>query len=188
MEQVRPVLNKVDMYRRLSAGEFGNTVPQWFDVAEWAASAAAVYPLWGVRSLTVGGPCRLNCPRAEVAETARRFADAGHAVNVSVMIDVMLRVTLWADVYDSADGLLVYGIEYPPRGGSWRALMPSRGRERRGLAARLLLERHLNPTSLADLAALRDRLPGHVYEISALDRCFGTVPGRNAVVWECRAY
>lgn len=183
------IRTKKTMYGLLAAGAFGNTTPQFFSVEEWRRSPEyGRYPVWGVRTMTPGGPCRLNCPRDEIEATARAFAAAGHAVNISCMLDRILRVTLWADVYDSESGLLVYGIEDPPAGGSWRALMPSRGRTYEGVAARLLLRKHLNPNSLADLEALRDAYPGHVYELSACANNFGTVPGRNAVIWEVRSY
>lgn len=184
-----PVRTKRRMYELLAAGAFGNTIPQYFDVGEWERSPdSSRYAWWGVRTLTPGGPCRLNCPREEVRETAERpeFRKAG--INVSVMIDKAVDVTLWADVYDSPTGILAYGVENPPKGGSWRALMPSQGREYRGVSARALIERHLNPSSLADLWAVFDRWPGHVLEFSATRQCFGTVPGRNAVVWEVRLY
>jgi hypothetical protein len=183
------VLSKNRMYELLAAGAFGNTIRQWFSIDRWEESEdAARYPMWGVRTLTPGGPCRLNCPREEVRATAERPEFAAAGVNVSMMVDAVARVTLWADVYDSDTGLIVYGIEHPPRGGSWRALMPSRGREWRGVSAAMVLRRHLNASSLADLEALRENWLGHVYELSALDRCVGTVPGRSAVIWEVRKY
>ncbi len=183
------IANKARMYRLLAAGAFGNTTPQYFSVAEWESSPDADrYPYWGVRTLVPGGPCRLYCPRDEVRETATRPEFAAAGVNISVMIDAVLTVTLYADVYDSPEGLLVYCVEHPGKGASWRKVMPARGRELRGLAARQVLRKHLNPSSLADLDALFERWPGHVVELSACDRCFGTVPGRNAVVWECRSY
>lgn len=185
----KPIQTKGRMYDALARGDFGNTIRQWFDVDRWEASSdAARYPLWGVRTLTPGGPCRLNCPREEVRPTAEGFRAAGHGVNISLMIDAVTRVTLWADVFEAETGLMVYGIEHPPRGGSWRALMPGRGVQHKGLGARMLLSRHLNPSSLADLFALLDRYPGHVVELSACETCLGTVPGRNAVVWEVRLY
>jgi len=184
-----PITNKRDMYRLLTAGSLGNTIPQWFDVSEWERSAdAGRYPLWGVRSLVPGGPCRLNCPAAEVRATAERpeFQRAG--VNVSAMVDAVTVVTAWLEVYDSPTGLVVYGIEYPPRGVSWREWMPTRGRHWEGTAARMVLRKHLNPNSLDDLSTVLDRWPGHVVELSAVEGCFGTVPGRNGIVWEVRNY
>lgn len=181
------IRGKADMYRRLTRGEFGNTIPQYFTVAEWERDAPP-YAAWGVRTLVPGGPCRLYCPRDEVRQTAERPEFAAAGVNISMMVDAIAGVTLWAEVWDSPAGLVVYGIEYPPRGASWRAEMPRRGRHWEGTAARVLLRRHLNPNSLTDLDTLRDVFPGHVYEFSAVDRCIGTVPHRNAVVWEVRNY
>lgn len=184
------VRDKADMYRRLAAGEFGNTLPQWFDAARWAAENPAPLPFWGVRTLSAGGPCRLNCPAAEVVATFRGFEAAGFRAQISAMVDRVANVTLWADIWDSPAGLVVYGIEYPDTAGglTWRSAMPTRGRHWHGTAARLLLSRHLNPNSLDDLDAVREAFPGHVVELSAVDRCYGTVPHRNAIVWEVRSY
>lgn len=183
------VTNKKAMYRMLSDGVFGNTIRQYFSVADWEASPeSSRYAYWGVRTLVPGGPCRLNCPVDEVRETAGRPEFRAAGINISLMLDRVVTVTLWCDVYDSPTGLYVYGIEHPPRGGSWRAEMPSKGREYRGLAAHGVLRRHFSPSSLADLEALRERFPGHVYEFSACDRPVGTIPGRNTICWEVRQY
>ncbi len=187
-----PITNKVQMFDMLARGMFGNIVPQWFDVAEWKQSAEAQsYPMWGVRTLDAAGPCRLFCPREEVEAQAAEYQARGFAVNLSVMIDCIRTTTLWAEVYDYQEGrdsLRIYGIERPPHMGSWRALMPSQGREWSGLAAHNLLRRNLTESSLADLWALFDLWPEHVVELSAVEGTFGTVPGRNAVIWEVRKY
>lgn len=57
-----------------------------------------------------------------------------------------------------------------------------------GLAAKMLLERHLTPSSLEDLYAVMDRWPDHVVELSAWGVEVGDIPGRNAIVWEVRYY
>jgi hypothetical protein len=177
------------MYDLLSRGLLGNTIQQWFSLAKWLADPEARrFSVWGVRTLTPGGPCRLYCPEAEVPATVAAYEAMGHACNISVMIDAVVGVTLYADVYDSPEGLIVYGVEHPGKGASWREVMPRDGRQVGGLAARMLLARHLNPASLADLWALLERFPGHVVELSACGRCLGTVPGRNGVIWEVRDY
>lgn len=184
---MEPVTSKSRMYSLLASGAFGNTIPQYFSLEKWEQSdEAARYAVWGVRTLTPGGPCRLYCPRDEVRDTCLRpeFAKAG--INISVMIETVLNVTLFADVFDTQTGLIVYGVEYPGRGAFWRKVMSEKGKQYQGLAARMLLARHLNASSLADLDAVLECYPGHVVELSACDRCFGTVPGRNAVVWEVR--
>lgn len=185
----RPVLSKNRMYQMLQDGAFGNTLPIYWSVDKWEADPKTYgIAMWGIRSSVPGGPCRLWCPREEVRETFMSPEYQRFSPNITMMVDAVATITLWADVYDSDSGLLVYGIEYPPKNGGWRAFMPSQGKEYRGLSARLLLEKHLNSNSLADLQALRDKWPGHVYELSAMNRCLGTVPHRNAILWECRLY
>ncbi len=180
------ITTKAQMYRLLASGQLGNTIAQHFDVGAWERSEDfAKYKWWGVRTLRPGGPCRLNCPREEVRATAAAF---GEKVNVSQMIDRTHRVTLWADVVDTDTGLAVYGIEHPPRGASWRALMPSQGKQWEGLAARHVLRRHLNAASLADLYELLERFPRHVVELSATTTPVGMMPGRCYCVWEIRKF
>jgi hypothetical protein len=186
---VGAITDKRQMYDLLAAGRLGNTTQQWFDLDVWQSSPEADrFKWWGVRTLTPGGPCRLNCPNHEVAATALKFMDAGHRCNISIMLDRVCRVTLWCDIWDSPTGLVVYGIEHPPEGGSWRALMPTQGKHWTGTAARMLLKRHLNPNSLDDVFELFERWPGHVLELSACDRPMGVLPDRNAIHWEMRLY
>lgn len=188
-EATEPVTNKARMYRLLAAGAFGNTVPQFFSVHEWRLSGQADrYPLWGVRTLTPGGPCRLYCPADEVADTVASRLFQKHRVNISCMVDAVCTVTAFIEVMESETGLLVYAVEHPGAGTSWRHAMPRDGVQTGGLRARMLLRRHLNADSLDDLESLLEKYPGHVVELSALEECFGTVPGRNAVVWEVRRY
>lgn len=184
-----PIRTKGRMYDLLSRGVLGNTIPQWFSLKKWRADPdARRYAVWGVRTMTPGGPCRLYCPEADVAATVAEYEAAGHACNISVMIDAVVNVTLYADVFEVPSGLAVYCVENPGKGASWRKVMPTLGRQYEGLAAKMLLRKHLNASSLADLEALMERYPGNVVELSACSTCFGTVPGRNAVIWEVRDY
>lgn len=162
-------------------------------MSEWERdSDAQRIGWWGVRTLTPGGPCRLNCPRSEVIRTASAYEQAGHRVNLSMMVDKVAGVTAWLEAWDSPTGLVVEGMEYPDTAGgwTWRNSMPDPNRRRRweGVAARGVLARHLNPNSLADLGDLLPAFPEHVIELSALDRCIGAIPHRNGIIWEVRLY
>lgn len=185
-----PVTSKRQMYRLLTEGAFGNTIPQFFSYESWVNSLEySRYRIWGIRSLRAGGgPCRLNCPREEVLDTISRSEFASAGVNISAMMDVVTRVKLWCEVVETETGLAVYGIENPPRDGSWRELMGKHGVQYTGLTARNLLRRSLNGSSLADLRELLDKYPGHVVELSACSSNVGTIPGRNAIIWEVRKY
>lgn len=182
-----PVLNKVDMYRRLSAGEFGNTNPSWDGVTEWTRRRQFKdYPLWGVRSKVAGDPkTKLNTP---VYEVERYCVDNGlFLANISPMVKAWS--VLWeGDICQRWDGAgLLCSGNAGVEPGSWRTHM-KKPRLWEGSAATRLLRHVLNENSYDDLMILLDKYPDHVVELSALNHCFGTVPGRNAVVWEVRRY
>lgn len=193
------IANKRQMYAALERGDFGNTIPMWTSAALWELSqttSAHVFaprqfrvdsPLyWGVRSMTPGGPCRLYCPRGEVVSTFYRFQRAGHDAQISVMVDAFLTVTSWMQIWrDSPTGLHIECITNPPRGASWRALMPS-APSYTGIRAQTMLRTLLNGNSYDDLEALFELYPDHVIELSTLSRCYGTLPNRNAIIWEVR--
>jgi hypothetical protein len=188
-----PIRDKKTMYTLLAAGELGNTVPQWFDAADWFVDPRAwKYEWWGVRSMTPGGPCKLNCHRDDVFSTGDYFQRTGHSFNISPMIDKFCTVTAWLELWDSPSGLVVEGIEYPDTvgGWTWRNSMPdvSKRRQWHGTASRLVLRRHLNANSYDDVLDLLQQYPDHVVELSATDKCFGTVPHRNHFMWEVRQY
>jgi hypothetical protein len=184
------IRSKSQMYRMLSRGDFGNTIPQYFSVEQWEASGdQRRYPLWGIRSAKVAGhpACRLNCPVGEVADYARKhFADG---VNISMMVSAVAEVTAMLHVVElDGQGLVVDGIEWPELS-DWRRGMASPVRKQwHGIAARHVLARHLNDNSRSDLWGVLNQWPGAVVELSALDRCIGIREHRNAVVWEVRHY
>ena len=187
------IKDKRTMYELLAAGRLGNTCPQWFSVQDWMLDdRTEKYEWWGVRTLTPAGPCKLNCHRDDVLPTADQYERLGHDVNISPMIDKFCTVTAWLEVWDSPAGLVVEGIEYPDtKGGwTWRNSMPDPSRRKRweGVAARMILRKHLNENSYDDVCELMERYPDHVIEFSATDRKFGTVPHRNWCCWEIRKY
>lgn len=181
------ISDKKIMYEMLAAGRFGNTIQQYFDVHEWAQSEEyQKYAWWGIRSLIPGGPCHLNYHREWVRNVMHEFDEYGY--NISVMVDQAFSVKMWAEVYRSELGLTLWYLEYPPRGSGWRKLFPAEGKMAYGTTAKMMLKRHLNDNSYDDMMILLDEYDGHVVEFSVLDRCFGTVPHRNAIVWEVRDY
>lgn len=187
------VKTKRDMYKRLIAGEFGNTIVQFTDMFQWMRSDEfRRYDYWGVRSMVPGGPCYLNVHYIDVPDKVGKLRDLGIGYNISIMIDKVTTVTLWAEILWDASGCVLRGVEYPtaklPAGTDWRQGMPSYASEWHGTAAVARLRRHLNPNSYDDLMILADNYPEHVIEMSACEDCIGTVKGRNGVVWEVRDY
>jgi hypothetical protein len=186
------VKNKAEMYRKLYRGDFGNTVPMWFDISKWYSDTMAIpydgIEWWGIRSLTPGGPCKLNCHDSLVFPIACEYQRLGHKINISPMIDRLVTVTMWANVFRSDTGLVLECIENPDKGSNWRADMPTKAKSYSGITALLLLRKHLNADTFDDLLILLREYPDSVVELSATEQQFGTVPGRNAIIWEVRNY
>lgn len=187
------ITSKAQMVTLLLNNQLGNTAPAWLSVEGWLDFLIRQphYNIWGVRSLTPGGPCVLNCQTAAVTAAMDVIRNGGHKPYISLMIDGLVDVTAWLEVYESKNGLVVEGIEHPDTAGgmNWRNSMNTSIRKTwAGTAAKMVLARHLNANSLDDLRLLLDTYPEHVIELSALDRCFGTVPHRNAICWEVRLY
>lgn len=188
----RPVLTKAEMYPRLYAGEFGNTLPRWFDFAKWRAdpNGYPTMPLWGIQSATKAGDprARLNTPRDEVMDYLMHTGLWQDGYCISPMIHQFATPMFEGDVYDHPElGLLVSGNVAPIVPGSWRTHM-KHPRLWKHAAALAMLRQVMNPNSFDDLMELRDSYPNHVYEFTALDRCYGTCPHRNCVFWEVRRY
>lgn len=184
-----PVTNKADMYRRIVAGEFGNTLPRWFDVDKWLGSSGFnMYRLWGVQhaSITNFPGTRLDVNRTDVVKLIQT-GGFGKSYCISPMVHQIGNVQWEGDVWiDDFKGLSCSG-NMAPAPGSWRRHMLA-PRLWEWSRARALLRHVLNGNSYDDLTDLLELYPGHVVELSALDCCFGTCRGRNAVVWECRKY
>lgn len=178
-----PVRSKRDMYRRLAAGEFGNTNPSWYDLESWPASPERfTYPLWGIRStIAAGGFYRLDVPTADVEETI--LDNCPNSFNLSAMVDPYL--VFRGEVMDDVGGLRLFGV-FGNREVKWREAMKLYGMENRGLVAKGILDALLWPGDREDLRELLESYPDHVIEFSALDRAVGTFPNRNTVIWEVR--
>jgi hypothetical protein len=197
----RPIRDKADMYRRLAAGQLGNTTKQYFTIGDWFFDQYThEIEWWGVRTQTPGGPCKLNCHRLAVIPTALEFLQAGHGINISMMVDRVAKVRAWLELVDLASSpfgvdsptLTVEGIEYPDTdsGMTWRNSMPNPALRKRweGKAAKMCLLRYLNSRSIEEIDSLLLRYPGHVIELSALDQAVGDSRTMKHVVLEIRDY
>lgn len=184
-----PVLTKRDMYPRLVAGEFGNTLPRYFRLSEWHDSADhAQFLLWGVQHTTKAAfpGTRLDVPRQDVGVCVA-VGDFGRDYCISPMVHQVGHVQWEGDVYDHPERGLICSGNVGPAPGSWRSHM-KKPQLWEGAAARVLLRSVLNPNSFDDLLELVSRFPCHVVELSTLDVCFGTLKNRNAIIWEVRKY
>lgn len=196
--------DKTTMYAKLKAGEFGNTIPQYNSIEEWKNVVKKPESnLWGVRSLLKSSHgAKLNVPADQVEETAMKYFQGN--VNISPMIDpfvtAMLQIT-WASLAGTEGHLvqrpvtlelMVSGILYPKfdQGWNWVNSMrdPQRFQEWNGIRAVYILKHFLNENSYDDLQCLMEQYPESTIEMSCTNKCLGTIPHRNAVIWEVRNY
>lgn len=178
-----PVLTKADMYKRIATGEFGNVIPKWYDYDAWYEDHGRSDRIWGVQHTKIAGfpGTRLNVHSDDVHVILRDNFD-GKNYCISTMVHQHGN-SLWeGDVTRE----YISGT-FKPAGGSWRKHMLA-PRLIQGCASRLVLRQLLNENSYDDLEILLEQYPDHVVELTALDCCYGTVPHRNAIIWEVRRY
>jgi len=189
---MEPVSNKTQMYQILRDGGFGNTLPQTMSAHEWQNSPIkAQYYLWGIRSIHPGGPGALNVQRAEVLNWIySRGLSVYDPVNISPMVDQW--ATLRAECFESSEG---FTLEYiPPKHDvnvlphPWRDGFRLFRHRLMNTAAKAYLREFMNENSYEDLRVLLDTYPMHVIEFSCLNRCLGSHPNRNTIIWEVRNY
>lgn len=186
------------MYRRIVAGEFGNTLPRYLGDRDypawcWDRAQPGAPALWGVRHTTIAGfeGTKLNVPSDGPGGVFEVLLDGGFGDNycISPMITSLpgLGVRWEGDISRDEVGRLYCSGNARPAPGSWRTHMKN-PKLTQGASALALLRAVLNENSFDDLMILLDDYPGHVVELSACDKCYGTHLDRNAIIWEVRDY
>lgn len=183
-----PVTNKVMMYRLLSEGAFGNTYPEWRTLADWTdavlvGGAYYDHEPWAVRSFRKSdkGRLRLDLRKEEVAAYVQTKFGPAEPVSIGPVFNAWM--TARVDAYLSPDppcGLRVLWTPDRTLRSGWQNLS--------GLRAMGLMKHHLWPSDYDAVWDLLADYPGHVVEFSAFSRAVGTVPNRNAMIWEVRYY
>ena len=93
------------------------------------------------------------------------------------------RTILQGEVYDTVGGLhLLYTTVKKPM----RQALAEQSKTVKGPCTRLILQEYLNGRSYDWMMGLLATYPEHVIEFTALDCCWGTVPGHNTLFWEVR--
>lgn len=182
------VSNKTIMYELLNSGKLGNTSFSWSSYHQWLQDPSqAKYTWFGVRSKARSNDTRtkLWIHRDDLEKHCLTFKDEPY--NISVMVDAVTQKTAEIDVWDSPTGIVIDYVKCSGEQVDRRRLMLNPDRHS-GTMAMMLLRRHLNENSFDDLMILIENYPEQVVEISAFEDCFGTVPHRNAIVWEVRDY
>lgn len=176
------ITTKQESFRRLFAGEFGNTVRTWSTPEaalqehrgtfhlRFVCAPGARPCLWGVKPESLLRVCQ---------ETVGPYLICEDPIdNLRTIQGELLGI--------SSAGPYVFHFstkQYPlPKA------LKTDGRVVTSASSLLLLKTYLTTESYEDLMELTDRYPDHVIEFSAFSRSVGTVPGRNHIIWEVRCY
>lgn len=181
--------SKAESYRLYDAGKFGNKFRTWNNFDAIAASGfsgnivmrykggagGAKYPHVGEHmSLKRASELIPLWKSVGAKEDQIVFNEAAPDNALVLQGEVMLSVEhislFWSDAKTAMRKAMLKGQQW------------------HGLRALALLETRLFPSSLDDIRTLFDLYPSSVIEFSAYRYAVGSIPGRNAVIWEVRDY
>lgn len=186
-----PVLTKRDFVRRFENGEFGNRGPMWSSVDQFLSEVdplTTVDNLYHLRNRVAGGLTYYNVPGGHEIDVAYHTAIREGVKPENLYVAEMAptdRTTIQGEVMQTERGLYLY---YTKVRKPMRDALKEQSSEARGLTARDILLAYLDQASWEWLNILFERYPSHVIEFSTYNKCWGTIPNRNTVIWEVRNY
>lgn len=173
------------MYSMLMGGRFGNFVRAWDSLPEVLASDYR--GLVSLRSRERSNPVRLyHVPVDALEATVGAQPQASRAAGFvfSESPPDHKRSIQGELMRDEAGYYLHYSFAPEPM----RIALEQDGRHARGLQAKLILEKYLEPSDYDALQDLLDEYPGAVIEFTGFTVPVGVIPHRKMVVWEVRHY
>jgi hypothetical protein len=183
------IKNKQQMQELLMAGAFGNRVRVWNSYADYKkdgcpCNVGIMYrdPRGG------GGPFVPNVDPLEVEMEMLVLRSAGWKLEYMVLGEATPDdlLVLNGEICEKDD--VGYALHYSTLKLPMRAALKGEPRWVQGPGALLVLKSVLTDSSYGDLKALMDQFPYAAIELSVFRCCLGTIPGRNAVIWEVRNY
>jgi len=182
-----PIKTKRQMYTLLRSGALGNTLRTWRSSDDIAADG---YEGEIALRMSTGssGHFITGIDMRSSIQLGNTLARADINITDVVFCEPFPddQLVLQGEVMDAPFGLVLAWSDVPRLNMRQAA---SRGFQHTfGLAAKTLLRARLSDSSYDDLMELLELYPEHVVEFSAAESFVGNRPGRNAVIWECRAY
>ena len=181
------IRNKIQMYEHLEKGLFGNRFRIWNSEEEFRRAVDEGFDwLVGVRMVGKPGlPYFHHKTYEEAVEIGRRLKkEYGYPVRYYEASPDQF-ITIQGEFVEDDMGPM---LEWSRAKTHMRAALAAERNMLYGPGARLVLKRHLSDGSYQDFLALGELYPGAVIEFTAYDIFVGDIPGRNAVIWECRHY
>ena len=180
------IRSKKQFYRLFESGAFGNKAIAWRSFEEFLESGYK--GSIGIRyAENVNGLFVPDVPVEDVPKTVLRLVSEGANIDHMKFSEYIptSRVTMNGEVKDGETGL---ELTYSTVKDHMRESLRKGEQYARGLTARMLLRQHLWPSSYEDMMAIMDLYPEAVIEFTAYSKKVGSIPGRNAVIWEVRHY
>lgn len=183
---MRKIKTKKEFYELYNAGVLGNRALAWNSYEELSKSE------WR------GGVCirgqnipqkevRFDIPFEKVQEEIEKLERAGFPRNTLKFNQSMPNesLVLQGEVIDYIAGweLTYTTVKKPMFQG-----MREETKIARGLAAKIIVETCMDPSSFEDLRTLLEIYPNAAVEFSTYSVSVGDIPGRNTVFWEVRNY
>ncbi len=183
-----PVLTKDDMYRRWTAGEFGNKPRSWMSFAELAASGFDGSVT--IRYREASSPyVRYSVPVGEVPLRLDEFCQRGANRELFTFNESMPDeyVSLQGEFLQNTQVSGPWYLHYSTQPGKMRDVLIGSGQHAYGLETKIILLRYMDTDSYEWLQELADLYPEHVVEFSTYSQKVGDLR-QNTVFWEVRNY
>lgn len=185
-EPKAPVLNKNDYYKRYIAGEFGNRLKIWRTYWEWRQSQ--FLKKIGIRNTEPGSRfCRYDIPRVDVEKVVEEFLQQGCKAETMTFNEAApdQDLILQGEFVRMPTGL---ELMYSRVQKQMRLAFLDKTEYATGNHAIQILKHVMDPNSWEWCEYLLEAYPDHVVEFSVYQRYLGSIPGRNTLIWEVRAY
>ena len=178
--------SKLDFVRRYKSGEFGNHSPTWDNISEFLQSGWDS-GLIHIRNRIAGGETWYDIPCSNVPSVWEKCLRAGYKpgdLYLSAMAPTE-KTLIQGEIQQTPVGLSLFHtcVARP-----MREALTINSHQDYGIISLTLLRHFMCVGSFEWMETLLDRYPGHVLEFSVYDHNWGTVPGRNTLWWEVRAY
>lgn len=178
------IRNKAEFFKLWKEGVLGNRTNLWEDPYDAFASEAKEI---GFREIgKTGGGHWEKVPKDEVFITARRWQKAGRIFLMDDGCPDWCR-TIQGEIcetYRGIQGFLDTVGQLPMR----PAMAAGHMKHYNELDTRLLVRKHMDPSSQDDLWDLLEKYPDATIEFSCFGVNVGVFPRRNTIFWEVRNY
>ena len=186
-EPPKPVRNKRDYYTRYIAGEFGNRLQVWATKGEWENSGF-IGPI-GIRNRKPDSPfCRYDIPHRLVNSVVDEFLSKGCPLSDMTFNEAAPEsdLTIQGEFCINYDGQLALVYSHVKR--QMRIALKQEPKYATGNHARQILKHFADNDSYEWMDWLLGAYPDHTIEFSTYRRNLGSIPRRNTLIWEVRAY